>query len=66
MTENLAHRQHEQWVAQRLKPTPERLARVLQILDRPTHKPPEPDDELPEGYISIRESEGYKRAVGKL
>lgn len=57
--------QHDQWVAQRLKPTPERLARVLQILDRPTHNRPEPGDELSEGYRSVRETGKYKKAIGK-
>jgi len=63
VAEKLAHLQHEQWVSQRLKPTPERLARVLQILDRPTHNSPEPEDELPQGYRSVRDSKEYKKAV---
>ena len=63
VAEKLAHLQHEQWAAQRLKPTPERLMRVLQILDSPTHHSPEPGDELPKGYGSIRESDAYKKAV---
>jgi hypothetical protein len=66
VAEKLARLQHEEWLARRSKPTPERLARALQILDRPTNNPPEPGDELPEGYVSIRESEEYKRAIGKL
>jgi hypothetical protein len=65
VAEKLAHLQHEQWVAQRLKPTPERLARVLQTLDRPAHNSPEPGDELPEGYRSIRETKAYRKAIEK-
>jgi len=66
VAEKLALWQHEQWLASRSEPTPERIARVLRILDRPTNKPPEPGDELPEGYVSIRESEEYKKAIGIL
>jgi hypothetical protein len=65
MAEKLAHLQHEQWVARRSKPTTERISRALKILDRPTHNPPEPGDELPEGYRSIRETGAYKKAAGK-
>jgi hypothetical protein len=46
-----------------LKPTAERISRALEILDRPTHNPPDSGDELPEGDRSIRESDGYKKTM---
>jgi hypothetical protein len=64
--EKLALWQHEQWLASRSKPTPERIARALRALASGPDNPPEPGDELPEGYVSIRESEEYKKAIGIL
>jgi hypothetical protein len=63
VAEKLAHLQHEQWVARRAKPSADRISRALKILDRPTHNPPDPGDDLPKGYRSIQESDGYKKAV---
>jgi hypothetical protein len=31
---------------------------------RPTQNAPDPGDELPDGYVSIRETEKYKQALG--
>lgn len=66
VAEKLARMQHEQWLARRSKPTPELIAGALRALDSGSNNPPEPGNELPEGYVSIRESEEYKRAIGKL
>ena len=63
VAEKLAHLQHEAWLAAREKPSASRIARALGILDQPTGIPPEPWDELPEGYESIRNTEEYKRAL---
>jgi len=40
-----------------------RIAQLLAFFDEQKGVPPEPWDELPEGYISIRESEEYKRLL---
>jgi hypothetical protein len=54
VAEKLAHLEHEAWLRRRGKSTPESRAKALAILDRPTGNPPEPGDELPKGYNSIR------------
>jgi hypothetical protein len=64
VAEKLVHLQHEAWLAAREKPSASRIARALAILDQPTGIPPEPWDELPEGYESIRNTEEYKEASG--
>jgi len=46
--------QHERWVASCPKPDAARTARALAILDRDNGNPPDPGDELPEGYVPIR------------
>ena len=38
VAEKLAHLQHEEWAANRRKPTPGRIARALEILNKPTGK----------------------------
>ncbi len=50
VAEKLAHLQHEEWVRNRKKPTPELAAEALAILDRLGSDKVEPGDELPEGY----------------
>ena len=47
VAQKLAHLQHEEWLAQRRKPTPGRIAQALAILDRPTGIEPDPEDRLP-------------------
>jgi hypothetical protein len=64
VAEKLAHLQHDEWLASRPKPTAARIARGLAILDRPTQSTPDPGDELPDGYVSIRDTEEYKQALG--
>jgi len=64
VAEKVAVLQHEAWVSSRQKLTPERIAQLLAFIDKEKGIPPEPWDELPEGYVSIRESEEYKRLLG--
>ncbi|MGA3371480.1 MAG: hypothetical protein ABSC48_06920 [Terracidiphilus sp.] len=64
VAEKVVHLQHEEWLATRPKPTAARISRALAILDRPTQNAPDPGDELPDGYVSIRETDEYKRASG--
>jgi hypothetical protein len=63
VAEKVAVLQQVAWAASRQKPTPERIAQLLAFFDEQKGVPPEPWDELPEGYISIRESEEYKRLL---
>jgi hypothetical protein len=63
VAEKLAHLQHDEWLARRPKPTPIKIARALEILDRPTEIPPYPGDELPEGYVSASRSPVEKKAT---
>jgi hypothetical protein len=64
VAEKLAHLQHEEWLVSKPKPTAAVIARALAVLDQPTENAPEPGDELPEGYGSIRNSSEYKKALG--
>ncbi len=52
VAEKLAHMEHDEWVRNRRKPTRESLAKALRLLDQGGNNPPEPGDELPEGYIT--------------
>jgi hypothetical protein len=63
VAEKLALLQHEEWLALRPKPTRERVSRALAVLDRPAQKAPEPEDRLPEGYVSVRRAKQYKQMV---
>lgn len=56
--------QHEEWLASRPKPTAARISRALALLDRPTRNAPDPGDELPDGYVSVRETNECKQALG--
>jgi hypothetical protein len=53
---------HQEWLASRTKPSAARTAQVLAVLDEPNGTPPEAGDELPAGYISIRNSPEYTKA----
>jgi len=64
VAEKLVHLQHEEWLASRPKPTAARISRALAILDQPTENEPDAGDELPEGYVSIRETDEYKQVLG--
>jgi len=61
---SLAQLQHDKWIAGRLKPTPEYMAAALAILERDNGNEPDPGDELPEGYASIRLSPEYEKPAG--
>jgi hypothetical protein len=65
VAEKLAHLQHEEWLARRAKVTDASIAKALQILDRPTNRPPEPGDELPKDYVPARRKHPHNsRAAG--
>ena len=64
VAEKLVHLQHEEWLATRPKPTAARIARALAILDHSSQNAPDPGDELPDGYVSIRDTDEYKQALG--
>jgi hypothetical protein len=64
VAEKLAYMEHEEWVRGRNKPSKESLARALKLLNQGGKNPPEPGDELPEGYTagtSVRRSGSKKR-----
>jgi hypothetical protein len=63
IAEKLAHLQHDEWLARRPQPTVARISRALQMLDRPSKTALSPGDELPGGYVSIRRTSKYRRAV---
>ena len=64
VAEKLSRLQHERWVASRPKPDAARTARALAVLDRDNGNEPDPGDELPEGYVSIRFSPEFKKSAG--
>jgi hypothetical protein len=64
IAEKLAHLQHDEWLARRPQPTAARISRALQMLDRSSKTALAPGDELPGGYVSVRNTPKYKRAVG--
>ena len=64
VAEKLVHLQHDEWLATRPKPTAARIARALAILDHSSQNAPDPGDELPDGYVSIRDTDEYKKALG--
>jgi len=51
VTEKLAHYQHVEWVKGRHTPTAESIAEARRILRKLGSEPPQPGDELPEGYV---------------
>jgi hypothetical protein len=60
VAEKLAHLEHDEWLARRPEPTPARIARALEILDRPSTVAPLPGDHLPDGYRSVRRTRVYQ------
>lgn len=64
VAEKLVHLQHEEWLATRPKPTAARISQALAILDQPTQNSPGSGDALPDGYVSIRDTDEYKKALG--
>jgi len=65
VAEKLAHLQHDSWLATRPKATALLVARGLAALDKPPRNTPDPGDELPKGYRSIRGAREYKQASGR-
>jgi hypothetical protein len=63
VAEKLVHLQHDEWLATRPKLTAARISRALAILDRPIQNAPDSGDELPDGYVSIRDTDEYKQAL---
>jgi hypothetical protein len=63
VAEKLAHLQHDEWLARRPRPTAAMIARALEILDRPSGNAPASGDELPNGYISVRDTPEYRRFI---
>jgi hypothetical protein len=63
VAEKLVHLQHEAWLASRPEPSSAIVSRGLAALDRPAINPPDPWDELPDEFESIRISEEYKKAA---
>ena len=55
VAEKLAHLEHEQWTRKRRPFTEKDAAEALSLLDRAGSVPPEPGDELPEGYVPLRD-----------
>jgi len=51
VAEKLAHYQHMEWVNRRLPPDEGKIAEARRILRKPDTRPPDPGDELPEGYV---------------
>lgn len=60
VAEKLAHLEHDEWLARRPAPTPERISRALEILGRRSAVQPAPDDQLPDGYRSVRRPRKYQ------
>lgn len=50
VAEKLAHLQHQEWAANRKRPSAELAARALDLLNRTAHNPPEPGDALTKDY----------------
>lgn len=57
VAEKVVYLQHEEWLERRSRISHDSIAKALQILDRPSKRRPEPGDELPEGYVSVRRKE---------
>ncbi len=53
VAERLARLEHEEWVRNRAPVKASDIDRALEFLDSLPNLPPEPGDELPEGYVSV-------------
>jgi len=62
VAEKLVHLQHDAWLAARPRPTAASISQGLAALDRLAQNAPDPGDELPVGYESIRGTDEYKQA----
>jgi hypothetical protein len=63
LAEKVAHLQHEEWLEKRPQPTAARIARAIEVLDRPTQNLTASGDELPREYLTIRGTAEYKQAA---
>ena len=54
VAEKLAHLEHDEWIRNRPALQPGAIARALNVLDK-NDNPPDSGDELPDGYISVRD-----------
>lgn len=54
VAEKLAHLEHDEWMANRRKPSAKAIATALHTLDHDGEQAAEADDELPVGYSSVR------------
>jgi antitoxin component of RelBE/YafQ-DinJ toxin-antitoxin module len=50
IADRIAHDAHLAWLARRKVPTEASIEEARRILRRPSSRPPDPGDELPEGY----------------
>lgn len=53
VAEKLAHLEHQEWLARRVRVTDASIAEALKILDKSGTRHPIPGDELPAGYKSL-------------
>jgi hypothetical protein len=51
VAEKIAHTQHVEWVKSRRVPSEEHLRETRRLLRSAGSEPPEPGDELPEGFV---------------
>ena len=54
VAEKVTHLQHEEWLAKRSRIREDSVTKALEILSRPSKRKPEPRDELPKEYVSLR------------
>ena len=54
VAEKLAHLEHDEWAHGRKQPTQSLVDEALRILNKVSHRGIEQDDQLPEGYQSVR------------
>jgi hypothetical protein len=64
VAEKLIHLEHDVWLASRTKPSQDRIARALKILEKSGVEPPTPGDEMPDRVSSVKRTAEYKRALG--
>jgi hypothetical protein len=63
VAEKLAHLEHDEWLSRRPQLTAAKVAQALQFLDRVSPNAPTLDDQLPEGYVSVKGTAEYKQAI---
>ena len=63
VAEKLAHLEHDEWLSRRPQLTAAKVAQALQFLDRVSPNAPTLDDQLPEGYVSVKGTAEYMQAI---